>query len=106
MEALVGPGREFLEHIAEVGEGFHAVELAGLDEGVEGGRSFAPGIVPGKEEVLATDGNPPQRPLHGIVIDAEAPLLGDRGSAPSSASAHSRWPWQGRFWGPLASGYR
>lgn len=70
MEPFVGPSGEFLEHVAEVSEGFHAIELASLDEGVEGGRSFAPGIVPGKEEVFAADGNPPQRPLHGIVMCA------------------------------------
>lgn len=75
MEPFVGPSGEFLEHIAKVGEGFHAIEFARLDEGVEGGRSLATGIVSGKEEVLAADGNPPQRPLHGIIIDAEMPLL-------------------------------
>ncbi len=36
MESFVGPGREFVQHIAQVGEGLYPIEFTGLDQGVEG----------------------------------------------------------------------
>ena len=48
MEPFIGPGGELFEHIAEVSEGFDAVELAGFDDAVEGRGTLATGIISNK----------------------------------------------------------
>ena len=75
MEFFSGPSGEFVQHVAEIGEGFDVIELAGLDHGVKGCRPFATGVVAGKEIVLAADGYAPQCALHTVVVDTEPSLL-------------------------------
>ena len=75
MEALVGPSRELVEYVAKIGEGFDAIELTGLDQGIEGRCSLATSVVAGKEVISTTDGYAPQCALHRVVIDAQSPLL-------------------------------
>ena len=45
MEELIGPSRELVEYVAEIGEGFDAIELAGLDQCIEGRRPLATSVV-------------------------------------------------------------
>ena len=70
-----GPGGEFIEDVAEIGEGLDAIEFAGLDEGVEGRCPFATGVIAGKEIILAADGHAPQGSFHGVVVDTESSFL-------------------------------
>ncbi len=45
MEAFVGPSGELVEHITKIRKGLDAVELAGLDDAVEGRGTFATGVI-------------------------------------------------------------
>ena len=71
MEFFSGPSGEFVQHVAEIGEGFDVIELAGLDHGVKGCRPFATGVIAGEELILATDGYAPQCALHAVVVDTK-----------------------------------
>lgn len=48
------PGREFVENIAEIGEGIDVMQFAGLDHGNDG---------------------PTDSPFHRIVVDGQRPVL-------------------------------
>lgn len=72
---MIGPGGQFFEGVAEVGEGLDAIELAGLDNRVEGGGALSTGIAPHKQKILATYGDATDGSLHRIVIDAEVTLI-------------------------------
>ncbi len=49
----MGPGREFLENIAEIGEGIDTVQFTGLNQGINGGGALATGVIAGEEEVFS-----------------------------------------------------
>jgi hypothetical protein len=63
------------EHVAEVGFGIEAVELGGLDQGIEGGGAFAAGVGAGEEIVLPAEGQRPDLPFGGVVVDLQATVV-------------------------------
>src|SRR5512132_2181276 len=56
-DAIDGVVGDAGEHVAEVGFWIEAVELGGLDQGIEGRGAFAAGVGPSKEVVLPAEGN-------------------------------------------------
>jgi hypothetical protein len=51
------------EHVREVVDRVHAVRFAGRDERVKAGEVLAGFVRADEEEVLATEGSDPERPL-------------------------------------------
>ena len=84
------PGQEFVdpprrmigqpsEDIGEPGARIDAVELGGLDQGVDGGGTAAAFVGTGEGPVVAADRNSAQRPLGGIVGHAEPAVVEEPG---------------------------
>ena len=63
------------EDRADVGLGIDAVELGGLDEGVDDGSPFAAGIRSCEQSVLAAHCDPADAAFSGVVVDLEGPVL-------------------------------
>ena len=74
------------EHVAQPGLRIEAVELGGLDQRVDGRGALAAGVGAGEQPVLPAEGDGADRPLGGIVVDLQAPVVADSGSAPPSGS--------------------
>ena len=68
------------QYVGEVSEGFDAVELAGLDERVGGGRGAPAAVGTHEEEVLASERHRAQRALGARVCPARAGRLRETGS--------------------------
>ena len=73
------PARQLVDGVGEVGFGVEAVELRGLDEGVEDGSAVTALVGPEEQEVLARDGDAAEQALGQIVVDGEAPVIGIAG---------------------------
>src|SRR5512143_3900838 len=67
-DAIDGVAGDAGEHVAEVGFGIEAVELGGLDQGIEGSGAITAGVGPGKKVVLPAEGQRPDLPFGGVVI--------------------------------------
>jgi hypothetical protein len=63
------------EDIREPGLGIYVVELGGLDQRVDGRGAPAAGVAAGEGPVVAADGDAAQRPLGGVVGQAEAAVV-------------------------------
>ena len=72
IERVVGDAGE---HVAEVGFWIEAVELGGLDQGIEGGGAIAAGVGPGKKVVFPAEGQRPDLPFGGVVVDLQPPVV-------------------------------
>ena len=74
-EQLVEPlgrvGGDAREQVAQVGLRIEAVELGGLDQGVDRRRPQAAVIGAGEQPVLAAERDGPDRPLGGVVVDLQ-----------------------------------
>ena len=57
MKFFGGPGGEFIEDVAEIGEGLDAIEFAGLDERGDDCPMLAATIGSGEQSVLAVQRN-------------------------------------------------
>ena len=62
------------EHVGEPGLRVDAVELGGLDQGVDRGRPLAAAIGTGEGPVAPADGHTAQRPLGRVVAQADPPV--------------------------------
>jgi hypothetical protein len=71
------------EHVGEPRLRIDVVELCGLDQCIHGGGAPAPFVGAGERPVVASDGDAAQRPLAGIVGDAQPAVI-------EEASEH--WP--------------
>src|SRR5512144_1125314 len=58
-DAIDGVAGDAGEHVAEVGFGIEAVELGGLDQGIEGSGTLSAGIRTGEEPIFPAEGNRP-----------------------------------------------
>lgn len=68
--ASSGPvASDLLDDIGDVGLRFDAVELGGLDDGIDGGSPFAASLRSGKDPVLAADRHGADRALGDVVVD-------------------------------------
>ncbi len=47
------------------------VKLARFDDAAEGRGPFTTSVIAHEQEILATNGHAPQRPLYRIIVDAE-----------------------------------
>ena len=63
----MGPGRQFLEDVAQIREGLDVIELAGLDQGIDGRRPLTAGIIAREEEILPADSHAPEGALDRIM---------------------------------------
>src|SRR5512147_1391906 len=74
-DAIDGVAGDAGEHVAEVGFGIEAVELGGLDQGIEGSGAITAGVGPGKKVVLPAEGQRPDLPFGGVVVDLQPPVV-------------------------------
>src|SRR5512132_3555778 len=79
-DAVDGVGGDAGEHVAEPGFWVEAVELGGFDQGVEGRGAFAAGVGAGKEVVLPAEGQWPNLPFGGVVVDLQPTVVEERRS--------------------------
>jgi hypothetical protein len=63
------------EHVGQPSLRVHAIELAGLDQGVERRRPLAATIRAGEGLIPAPERDTAQRPLRGVVAHAQAAVL-------------------------------
>jgi hypothetical protein len=63
------------QHVGEVVLRVAAVELGGLDQGVDRRGAVAAGVGTGEQIVLAADRDTAQRPLGGVVVEGEAAVV-------------------------------
>jgi hypothetical protein len=63
------------EEIAQIGLGIEAVQLGGLDEGVDSRGPFAAGIGACEHVILAAEGERPDSALGGVAADLQAPAI-------------------------------
>jgi hypothetical protein len=63
------------EHVAEPGFRVEAVELGGFDQGVEGRSAITAGVGAGEEVVLPAEGQRPDLPFGGVVVDLQPPVV-------------------------------
>src|SRR5512132_4285856 len=61
--------------VAEPGFGIEAVELGGLDQGIEGGGTITASVGPGKKVVFPAEGQRPDLPFGGVVVDLQPPVV-------------------------------
>ena len=75
------------QHIMQVGIGFHVIELTGLNQRTENGPTMAAAIAPREQMVLAAESDGPDRPLDGIGVELDAPMVQEaRQSCPTRES--------------------
>src|SRR5512144_3145923 len=74
-DAIDGVGGDAGEHVAEVGFGIEAVVLGGWDQGIEGSGAITAGVGPGKKVVLPAEGQRPDLPFGGVVVDLQPPVV-------------------------------
>jgi hypothetical protein len=63
------------EHVAQIGVGLDAVELAGLDEARHGRPTRATAIGAGEEVVLAAERDGPDRALDRVGVEVDATVI-------------------------------
>ncbi len=64
------PARKLIDSVGEVGFRVEAVQLGGLNQGVENGGAVAARVGSEKQEVLASDRDAAQQPLGQVVVCA------------------------------------
>src|ERR1700749_2349641 len=64
-----------LEDVTQVAFRVEIVEFRGTEERVDCGGTLPAVVGPSKQPVLAAQGDGPQRPLRGVVVDLEPPVL-------------------------------
>jgi hypothetical protein len=69
------------EDVGEPSLWVDAVELAGLDQGVDRGRPFSAAVRAGEGPIVPAQGHPAQRPLGGVVADADPTVVHEPVSA-------------------------
>src|SRR5512133_1691653 len=74
-DAIDGVVGDAGKHVAEVGFWIEAVELGGLDQGIEGGGTITASVGPGKKVVFPAEGQRPDLPFGGVVVDLQPPVV-------------------------------
>ena len=79
------------QHVGEPGARIDAVELGGLDERVDGGGAASAFVGTREGPVVAADRNPAQRPLGGVVGQAEPAVVEEAGRYRGTGAAAQRY---------------
>ena len=69
------PAGHTLEHVGEIGEGLDVVELGGSDEGADGRPSVGATVGSGKQMVLTTQRDRPDRAFDGVGVKLDAAVI-------------------------------
>ena len=74
-DAIDGVVGDAGKYVAEPGFWIEAVELGGLDQGIDGGGAITAGVGPGKKVVFPAKGQRPDLPFGGVVVDLQPPVV-------------------------------
>ena len=97
------PGEEFVdavdgmrgdagEHVAQPGERVDAVQLAGLDQTIDGGGTLSAGIRTGEEPIFPAEGDAADGVFGAVVVDLEPAVVDEAGERRPVAERVARSP--------------
>lgn len=102
-DTAVGPGRQPVHHILEIGIRIKAVELGRLDQAHDGSGSLPSPQAARKQPVLAAQRNRAHLVLDPVVVDRYPPILQEPGERRPAAQAVIHGLGRGRPTGHLPS---